>query len=183
MVLRFIALFGGFLKFESLTNHYVRTLMLVFKRCAHDDHMQQNLPHLITDSHVFLEELGHVSVIDPVETIGRLMYQLMHRMIGTHDIAKSIELVDQTREIYKPLEESSLFELWFPLFPTPSKLRKIWGYARLHWLVRGFVTDRRETGRVETDAMQMMIDQGCSDPVISLVCPRCPTNHIVASPS
>lgn len=167
----FLALFGSFLNVDSLTNSYVRLLMLVYKRCTQDEHMTQNLHHLIDDSHECLQS-DRLNVIDPVDMMGHLVYQLTHRMVGTHDIANSLELVDKTRQIYKPLEESSLFDLWFPLLPTPSKLRKIWGYSRLHWSIQGFVANRRKTGRVENDAMQMMMDQGCSDPIISLVRPH-----------
>ncbi|KAH7123234.1 cytochrome P450 [Dactylonectria estremocensis] len=164
----FLALLGGFLNVDGLTNSYVRLLMLVYKRCTQDEHMTENLHHLINDSHESLKDLGSKPSIDPVDFMASLVYQLTHRMVGTHDIAKSKKLVDSTREIYKPLEESSLFDIWFPLLPTLSKLNKLWGYSRLHWMIQGFVSNRRKTGQVQQDAMQLMIDQGCSSPMISL---------------
>lgn len=90
-------------------------------------------------------------------------------MVGSHDIASNPKLVDKTRAVYKTLEESSPFDLWFPMLPTPSKLRKLWGYTNVHWIIQSIVTDRRQSGKIENDAMQMMMDQGVSSPLISLV--------------
>lgn len=143
--------------------------MLVYKKCTHDDQMTLNLHHLVNDSDECVQSIGSAGIIDPVDTMGTLIYRLTHRMTGTHDIANNMDLVLKTREIYKPLEESSLFDIWFPLLPTPSKLRRLWGYSRLHWLIQGFVSDRRKSGRLEQDAMQLMMEQRISDPIIALV--------------
>lgn len=131
--------------------------------------MKLNLHHLVNDSDECVQGIGFAGIIDPVDTMGTLIYRLTHRMTGTHDIANSLDLVIKTREVYKPLEESSLFDIWFPLLPTPSKLRRLWGYSRLHWLIQGFVSERRKSGRVEQDAMQLMMEQRISDPIIALV--------------
>lgn len=144
--------------------------MLVYKKCTQDDHMTLNLHHLVNDSDECVQGIGSAGIIDPVDAMGTLIYRLTHRMTGTHDIANSLDLVVKTREVYKPLEESSLFDIWFPLLPTPSKLRRLWGYSRLHWLIQGFVSERRQSGRVEQDAMQLMMEQKISDPIIALVC-------------
>lgn len=166
---RFATLFGSFLKIDSLTNSYARLALLTFKRCAQDEHITSNLPQLIDDSRRFITSIIPSEAWDPLDKLSYLMYQLTHRMVGTHDIANDLELVVSTRDIYKPLDHSSLFEIWFPLLPTLSKLRKAWAYTRLHWLVQSFITDRRKTGRKEKDAMQMMMDQEFKDPVITLV--------------
>lgn len=166
---RFLVLFGSFLNVDGLTNSVARTAMLVYKKCTHDDQMTLNLHHLVNDSDECVRGIGAAGIIDPVDTMGTLIYRLTHRMTGTHDIANSMDLVLKTREVYKPLEESSLFDIWFPLLPTPSKLRRLWGYSRLHWLIQGFVSDRRKSGRVEQDAMQLMMEQKISDSVIALV--------------
>lgn len=143
--------------------------MLVYKKCTQDDHMTLNLHHLVNDSDECVQSIGSAGIIDPVDTMGTLIYRLTHRMTGTHDIANSLDLVVKTREVYKPLEESSLFDIWFPLLPTPSKLKRLWGYSRLHWLIQSFVSERRKSGRVEQDAMQLMMEQRISDPIIALV--------------
>ncbi|KAF4963183.1 hypothetical protein FSARC_8761 [Fusarium sarcochroum] len=164
----FLVLFGSFLNVDGLTNSVSRTAMLVYKKCTQDDQMTLNLHHLVNDSDECVQNIGSWGVIDPVETMGILIYRLTHRMTGTHDIANSLDLVIKTREVYKPLDESSLFDIWFPLLPTPSKLRRLWGYSKLHWLIQGFVSERRKSGRVEQDAMQLMMEQKISDPIITL---------------
>ncbi|KAG8167998.1 hypothetical protein KVR01_003687 [Diaporthe batatas] len=164
----FLVLFGSFLNVDGLTNSVARTAMLVYKKCTHDDQITLNLHHLVNDSDECVQGIGPAGIIDPVDTMGTLIYRLTHRMSGTHDIASSPALVARTREVYKPLEESSLFDIWFPLLPTPSKLRRLWGYSRLHWLMHGYISERRKTGRIEKDAMQLMMEQGISDPIIAL---------------
>ena len=175
-------MFGSFLNIDGLTNSVARTAMLVYKKCTYDDQMTLNLHHLVNDSDECVQGIGPAGIIDPVETMGILIYRLTHRMTGTHDIANDLDLVIKTREVYKPLEESSLFDIWFPLLPTPSKLRRLWGYSRLHWMIQGFVAERRRTGRVEQDAMQLMMEQKISDPIITLVRvdPSC-ARHILTS--
>jgi hypothetical protein len=151
--------------------------MLVYKKCTHDDQMSLNLHHLVNDSDECVQGIGHAATIDPVDTMGTLIYRLTHRMTGTHDIANSLDLVVKTREVYKPLEESSIFDIWFPLLPTLSKLRRLWGYSRLHWLIQGFVSERRKSGRVEQDAMQLMMEHKISDSIIALVIMSRPRLH------
>lgn len=131
--------------------------------------MVKNLTRVVEDSHKWVEQISDSQVIDPIDAIGRLEYQLMHRLVGSHDIANNSHLLDATRSVYGTLEESSLFEVWFPMLPTPSKLKRFWGYTTLYRAMQTIVADRLQAGRTEDDAMQMMMDQGLSNPVISLV--------------
>ncbi|KAF5022631.1 hypothetical protein F66182_5307 [Fusarium sp. NRRL 66182] len=153
--------------FDPLSG-YARAGFQVYKKCRQDDHISQNLHHLITDSHDCFKALGSAAVINPLEMMIGLVYQLTHRIVGIHDIAESPDLLAKTRKIYKPLEEHSLFDIWFPLLPTPSKLNKFWGYTKLHWMVQGFINERRSTGKRGTDGLQLMLDQGCGDWIMSI---------------
>ncbi|KAH7310821.1 cytochrome P450 [Stachybotrys elegans] len=164
----FQILFGNFLNIEGLTSALTRATKLVYKRCTQDEQLVLNLHHLVNDTEESLKQLGSSAVIDPVNHIGVLVYRLTHRLNGTHDIANDLDLVHKTREMYKPLGESSMFDIWFPLLPTPAKAKKVLAYSRLYWLMQGFVSDRQKTGRKENDALQLMMEQGLSMPMTAL---------------
>ncbi|KAF4970296.1 hypothetical protein FSARC_2616 [Fusarium sarcochroum] len=163
-----LAVLGSVLNVDSETSGYARAIFQIFKTCRQDQHISRNLHHLVTDSHECFKALGSTTVMNPLDIMIGLVYQLTHRIIGVHDIADSQELLAHTRKIYKPLEESSVFDIWFPLLPTPSKLKKFWGYTRLHRIIQGFIQKRRETAARGADGLQLMMDQGCNNWIMSL---------------
>lgn len=169
---RFAALFGTFLNIDELTSSNLRKATLVYKRCTQDDHLTTNLHHLVTDTDASLRKIGVADVIDPLKFIGLLIYQLTHRMAGAHDIANDPKLLRETLAVYGPLEDSPYIDVLFPWLPTPSKLRKIVGYAKLHFTITSAVKKRRVAGRTDTDMLQKLIDEGFSDVMISLVSNR-----------
>lgn len=131
--------------------------------------MSANLPHLLDDTDAMFRKMGVSGVMEPMLVFPRLIYQLTHRMVGTHDIPGNPDLVDKTLAIYRVLEEDSVTDVLYPLLPTPSKLRRLIGYARLAYTMKKIIRHRRRSGRFERDAMQLMMDQGCSDSIITLV--------------
>ncbi|ETS80478.1 hypothetical protein PFICI_08007 [Pestalotiopsis fici W106-1] len=165
----FMALFGAFLNVDELTSANTRKSSLVYKRCAQEDHLSTNLHHLVTDSDNALRKIGVAGVIDPLKFIGSLIYQLTHRMAGAHDIASDPQLLQKTLNVYGPLEDSPYIDVLFPWLPTPSKLGKMVGYARLHFTIQGIVKKRRAGAKRDTDMLQKTIDEGFSDGMISLI--------------
>jgi sterol 14-demethylase len=71
--------------------------------------------------------------------------------------------------VNQTLDEDSIVDVLFPWLPTPSKIMKLFGYAKLHRTIQKIIKNRRQTGRVENDIMNMMMDEGHSDTIISLV--------------
>lgn len=164
-LLRFAALFGSFLDISDLTKDSVRRAMLIYKRCTQTDHLTANMHRLVSDSntHMCTISLEHgekepYAIIDPQEFLGRLIYQLTHRVAGVHDIANDPTLLRETWEVYTPLEDSPYIDIMMPWLPTPSKMRKIWGYAKLHFTISRLASERQAAGKRESDMLQMLID-------------------------
>lgn len=136
--------------------------MLVYKRCTHDDHMSANLRHLVADSAAHMRASDGDAVVDLMQFLGPLLYQLTHRMAGVHDIADDARRLRATWAVYAPLEDSPYVDVLLPWLPTPSKLRKVWGYARLHWTIRDIAQKRAAAGAKarKPDMLQMLIDNG-----------------------
>ncbi|KAK7960439.1 cytochrome P450 6A1 [Apiospora saccharicola] len=165
----FAALFGSFLDISELTKNSMRKCMLVYKRCTQDDHLTANLHHLVADSAARIREMGQgEAVIDPLKFMGLLIYQLTHRMAGAHDIANDPQLLRETWAVYAPLEDSPYVDILFPWLPTPSKLRKVWGYTKLHLTVHRIAKKREAAEKAGTDMLQMLMDEGMSSMIRSL---------------
>lgn len=141
----------------------------MYKRCTQDDHLMANLHHLVTDTDASLRKIGVADVVDPLKFIGLLIYQLTHRMAGVHDIANDPKLLEETLAIYGPLGDSPYIDVLFPWLPTPSKLQKMLGYAKLHFTIKKVVKKRRVAEKTDTDMLQKTMDEGFSDVMISLV--------------
>lgn len=163
-------MFGSFLDVSELTKNSIRKCMLVYKRCTQDDHLNANLHHLVADSDARIRELGQGdAVVDPLKFMGLLIYQLTHRMAGAHDVAGDPQLLRETWAVYAPLEDSPYVDILFPWLPTPSKLRKVWGYTKLHLTVHRIAKNRQAAGKAKTDMLQMLMDEGMSSMIRSLV--------------
>ncbi|KAH7012746.1 cytochrome P450, partial [Microdochium trichocladiopsis] len=161
----FVALLGGFLDISEVTKDSTRRVFQIYKRCAQVDHMTTILPRLVSDSDSHMRALGlrtdeksSSAIIDPQKFLGLLSYQLTHRASGVHDIANDPSLLRETWSVYMPLEDSPYIDIMLPWLPTPSKLRKVWGYAKLHLAVTKIARERKAAGRTEDDMLQMMIE-------------------------
>ncbi|KJZ80101.1 hypothetical protein HIM_00815 [Hirsutella minnesotensis 3608] len=139
----------------------------MIKRLIHKDHLDKNLHHMVTDARAAFESIDTKLPVDPFDIMRNLVYQLTHRILGIHDIASSPKLLQRTLSLYEELDKSSATEIIFPNLPTMSKWRKIWAGAKLHLTFKKIVDERQKTGRTETDALQVMIDQGDNDIAIS----------------
>ncbi|KAK8006972.1 fungal cellulose binding domain containing protein [Apiospora arundinis] len=164
----FAALFGSFLDISELTKNSMRRCMLIYKRCTQDDHLTTNLHRLVTDSDAHVRQMGDLAVINPLKSMGLLIYQLTHRMAGAHDIANDPQLLRDTWAVYAPLEDSPYVDILFPWLPTPSKLQKIWGYTKLHLTISQIAKKRQAGGKADTDMMQMLIDEDMNSMIRSL---------------
>jgi hypothetical protein len=140
-----------------------------FKCLMTKSKLVENLHHLTTDTDNTLLELDTSKPIDPFDVMYRLVYQLTHRALGSNDVANNPKLLRETLAIYNCMNDSSAFQIMFPMLPTPGKLTKMWAGAKLHWAFQKIIRDRRKTGRKEADAMQVMMDEGDSDIQISAV--------------
>ncbi|KXJ89956.1 cytochrome P450 [Microdochium bolleyi] len=161
----FAALFGSFLDISELTRDSMRRAMLIYKRCTQTDHLATSLHHLVSDCDSYMRnirsttiEKGGLAVVDAQKFLGLLMFQLTHRVAGVHEIANDPSLLRETWNVYTPLEDSPYIDILMPWLPTPSKMRKIWGYAKLHFTVSRIARERKAAGRTEHDMLQMLMD-------------------------
>lgn len=163
--LRFAALFGSFLDISHLTRDSMRRAMLIFKRCTQTDHLTTNLHRLVSDSDSHMRNISDMAtqrsgsaIIDPQKFLGLLMFQLTHRVAGVHEIANDPALLRETWAVYTPLEDSPYIDVLLPWLPTLSKMRKVWGYAKLHFTISRLARDRKVAGRKEDDMLQMLLE-------------------------
>lgn len=147
-----------------------------FRRFLARDRLSANLKLLTGDTHraitpIRAEADSHgFAVIDIFEDFFRLVYQLTHRTLGCNDIANDPKRLASTLTAYKNLDVGSATEIMFPWLPTTTKVKKLWAGYSLFSQISAIVRERRKTGRTETDVMQVMIDRGDDESVITTVC-------------
>ncbi|KAG5981566.1 hypothetical protein E4U55_002822 [Claviceps digitariae] len=147
----------------TVASHFVG----LFKRFTHKDRLEANLPNLVNDCVTSYEDMDINAPLDPFDALYRLVYKLTLRTLGTNDVADSRKLLDETLTIFTSMDDGSALEVMFPKIPFPSRLSKMWAGAKLHLIFSKIMQNRRETGRVEDDAMQSMMDAGDDEIIIS----------------
>jgi hypothetical protein len=156
---------------ESIGVWFTRTLSNMIKA----DGLSKNLSSLVGATSDLLQSKaptpGEDAVMDPFDDIYRVVYALTMRTVGTAEIYRSPELMDKTLRWFEKLQGSSAVQIIFPWLPTFADLNRMYAGGRLYYLLKGFVDDRKKTGRREEDALQYLIDSGDDDikKVISLV--------------
>lgn len=131
------------------------------------DGLSRNLSGLVDATVALLQQkapkLGEEAVMDPFDDIYRVVYALTMRTVGTTEIVKSPELMEKTLGWFETLQEASTMKIIFPWLPTLTDLRRTIAGGQLYYLLKGFVDDRKRTGRREDDALQYLIDTGDDD--------------------
>lgn len=156
---------------------------ILFKRFLAKPRLSACLENLVSDTIATFDAFDTSVPMDPFDTMYKLIFQLTHRTVGCNDIAADPKLLRKTLAMFTDIDGSAAVEVMFPWLPTPTKLRKLWGGARLHWTLQGIMKQRRESGQPGTDAMQLMMDAGDTDLQISVVSYTAPSfvtaNNIV----
>ncbi|PHH68465.1 hypothetical protein CDD82_541 [Ophiocordyceps australis] len=150
----------------------------MFRRFLHKDWISSSVAHLTSDAKAAVSTLDTSVPTDPFDVMIKLIYRMTHRNFGSHDIADDPKLLQESLAAYGRLDSSSGIDVMFPRLPTPNRLRRMWAGAKLYWTFQKIITDRQTTGRSEPDALQVMMDQGDSDIVISSVNPPVATSPL-----
>jgi len=140
------------------------------------DGLSRNLSTLVDATNASLQRKapkpGEEAVMDPFDDIYRVVYALTMRTVGTAEIVRSPDLMEKTLGWFETLQNASAVQIIFPWLPTYGDLSRMVAGGRLYYLLKGFVDDRKKTGRREDDALQYLIDTGDDDikKVISVGC-------------
>lgn len=135
------------------------------------DYLTSNLGNFVSDAHKSLASLDPNVPMDPFEHIFLLIYQLSHRSLGCNEIADDPGLLRYTMEIVRKIDWTSGLQIMFTGLPTIPKLKKYIAGLRLYWILNKAIDDRRKTGKRQTDTMQVLMDQGYSNTLVSCVRP------------
>ncbi|PNY18153.1 Obtusifoliol 14-alpha demethylase [Tolypocladium capitatum] len=168
MPLRFTTLLAVAPKVDGLfTGDLTGNFKLLMKGLLPKDCLAAKLHHITADTDDALRKISTLAVIEPFDVMIALVYRLTHRMVGSNDVADNPRLLAETLAVFGGLENSSAIEVMFPNLPTPGKLMRLWGAAKLYWALQRIMKDRRKTGRREPDPMQDMMDHGVDDVLVS----------------
>lgn len=149
----------------------------LLKRLLARERLASLLERLISDMHHSMEQLrdskgsDNYVTIDVFDYFFKSMYQMTHRTLGCNEIANSPGLLASTLQVYRNIDTASAAEIMFPWLPVPSKLKKMWSGYKMFSVLSSIAKERR-SGKIDTDAMQVLIDSGNSDTFVTVVsCP------------
>lgn len=152
----------------DLTSERFATL---FKRFLVKPRLDGCVAPLVADTLAAIALFDADKPMDPFDIMYKLIYQLTHRTLGCDDVADDPALCAETLSMFSDLHATGALEVMFPWLPTPVRVRKLWGGARMHWTLQRIMKQRRESGRPGTDAMQTMMDAGDTDLQITTASP------------
>lgn len=148
---------------EPIGVWFTRTLSAMIKA----DGLSNNLSSLVETTQSLFEtkapKAGEKAVMDPFHDVYRVVYALTMRTVGTAEIYRSPELMEKTLGWFEGLQNASAWQIIFPWFPTFADLSRLYAGARIFYLLKGLMEDRKKTGRRENDPLQHLIDTGNGD--------------------
>lgn len=154
---------------EDETKQTTERFSILFKRFLAKPRLHACLENLVGDTIATFDAFDTSKPMDPFDTMYKLIFQLTHRTVGCNDVAADPKLLKKSLAMFTDLDATGAIEVMFPWLPTPVKLRKLWGGARMHWMFQRIMKQRREQDQPGNDAMQLMMDAGDTDLQISVV--------------
>ncbi|CAI6100637.1 unnamed protein product [Clonostachys chloroleuca] len=164
-------LFAG-LPAQSGGDDFDRFLKKTLVTLLKSENLNKNIGMLATDARRVCEALAAAPVSDsqpewrvmnPFDSMFRLVYQLTIRTIGAREIADNPELLNHTLSIFEQFESrTSTLKLFFPWLPTPNHILRMFNGARLYKIFLDIIKSREKSEKPVDDALQQILDTGAS---------------------
>ena len=132
-------------------------------RMLRHDNFAKSLPKLLKDTQSTLQPLiaAPVKVMDPFDTIYKIVFQLTMRAVGCDDIAEDPALLKKTLSLYETIDSSTTAAtVIFPWLPSPALIKRTVAGARLYMILQKIAEQRRKNNVRGEDALQFLLDQG-----------------------
>ncbi len=155
----------------DFTKWFIKTITVILRT----DNLARTLPVLLADTRARFDDIAARSssggsggsndscLLDPFDEIYAAVYQLMMRIVGADNIARSPELLCRTLRLFESIEASnSPARIIFPWLWTPAYLRRTVAGARLYQIFSSIAEGRRKSGTKGDDALQFLVDGGDS---------------------
>jgi hypothetical protein len=108
----------------------------------------------------------------------QLVFQMTVRMATCRELAEDKQAIEDVRRHYFDMERSSTpVSILLPWFPGPARKVKKKATLELYFLIKKYVTMRRETQIPSSDPIDLLIANGDSDEVIVSVSALDVFNH------
>lgn len=166
---RFYKLYAAAPEIEFFGRDLADTFLQTFKKFVQRDYLAANLENFVSDASKSLAAIKPNEPMDPFEHVFLLIYQLSHRSLGCNDIADDPKLLRYTMEIVRAIDWTSGFQIMFTGLPTIPRIKKYLAGLKLYRIMNKILKERQRTGRRDTDTMQVLMDQGYSNTLISCV--------------
>ncbi|KAF7358741.1 Cytochrome P450 [Mycena sanguinolenta] len=103
------------------------------------------------------------NIIDPFDTIYRIVFRLTVNTIGASSISANSDVCDALVNIFHELDKSGTpATILFPWFPWWERMRRFYLMKHFHDITTAAVDDRRKSSRDDDDPLQYLLDQRLS---------------------
>jgi hypothetical protein len=100
----------------------------------------------------------------------QLVFQMTVRMATCRELAENKQAIENVRRHYFDMERNNTpVSLLLPWFPSPAKVLRTKATLQLYFLIKKYVTMRRETKIPSSDPIDLLIANGDSNEVITTV--------------
>lgn len=164
--LRYGGLFHAAPRVTSETSAIEMMMHKQLTKLMKGDKLAANLPNLLGHCRHFADDLAtrEPKVMEVFGDYWRLVYALTMRTVGCNEVAADEAMLARTLAIFTSIESTAgdSWRITFPWLWTPGHVKRLWAGGRMYMILSDIIEQRKKTGRRESDAMQMFLDQGQS---------------------
>ncbi|KAH8101141.1 cytochrome P450 [Cristinia sonorae] len=123
------------------------------------EHLSRLLPKILDDGERLMGLWGNSGTIDIFDCIPRMFFQTSVRCLSATEIADDDDAVARLKQLYDTLDTATTpASVLFPWFPSPSMISKLVATVKIYKIVNGVVQKRTQSGVVEDDTLQILVD-------------------------
>ncbi|KAH8923142.1 hypothetical protein BT69DRAFT_1350361 [Atractiella rhizophila] len=149
------------------------------------DKLEAALPQFLEDIDKYFQALPDEGIMDPYahlpihgsrskitansfDTLYFIIFKLIVRIIGCREISENEPRLRKVARLFLQLESPvGASGILFPWIPSPAKIMRTIAGARLYFIFKGIISNRRKTGVVEDDPLQYLLS--CGDDEMTIV--------------
>ncbi|KAL5115343.1 hypothetical protein ACEQ8H_006788 [Pleosporales sp. CAS-2024a] len=146
-------------KREDPNNFFSRRLVHLLK----NEQFRRKLPTLVSDVQDAVASIQNdpSGMINPFESIYRIVFRLTIRMVGADEMADDAKVLEETLKLVEAIDGSATATaVMFPTLPSPAVVKRTYAGGQLYMMLEKIIKKRVASDEKHHDALQYMLDQG-----------------------
>ncbi|KJA23083.1 hypothetical protein HYPSUDRAFT_201641 [Hypholoma sublateritium FD-334 SS-4] len=150
-------------KDEDLNAGFMKRLLVV----QHKDRVTSLIPDLLQHIDRHFKGLGKEGLFDPFKEANDIIFETTARLSACRELAENKDAMRKLINVFSALEEgTSPTSILFPWLPNSSRNLRTNATGSLYQILNSYVDGRRNDPEQTSDAIDVFIADGCSNPTI-----------------